>query len=364
MYSAFHNCCYFDYDYADFPTEVILYLEGEFLEKRPFISLTWITPDGREIKTKSVSAERFVNFAWDKNLNVGRLVSDNPNWERWFNFGQVNTTPPFYVLFADPFASQPQILPGAYQLKVQALLFEADADVKAELVLLGQVYGAAGTDFLRRDLTVPLLWGMPFALAVGLAGALLTTLLAVLLAAGGVWLGGWVDGLIQRLTEANMVLPVLAVSVLAYAMFGIDLWVILGAIVLLNVFGTPAKTFRAAFLQVKEAPYIEAARAYGVGNTRMILTYLVPRIVPVLVPQLVALIPGFVFLEATLGLFNIKSDYPTWGRIIYEGLSRGALYGSRFWVLEPLTLLLLTALAFAMLGTALERILNPRLLEK
>lgn len=85
---------------------------------------------------------------------------------------------------------------------------------------------------------------------------------------------------------------------------------------------------------------------------------------PILIPQLVTLIPSFVFLEATLGLFNIKSTYPTWGRIIYQGLSNGALYGSRFWVLEPIALLLLTGLAFSILGIALERILNPRLLDK
>ncbi len=354
----------FDYFYADFPSEALLYLDAVYADKRPFVSLTWVTPDGREIQTKSISAGRFANYSWDENLNVKKLVAENPNWSAWFNFGQVNTTPSFYVLFADPFASQPQLMRGTYHLKVQSLLFEEEADVRSELVLLGQVYGAAGTDYLRRDLVVPLLWGMPFALAVGLTGALLTTLLAMILAATGVWFGGWADNLIQRLTEANMVLPVLAVCVLAYAMFGIDIWVILGAIVLLNVFGAPAKNFRSAFLQVKEAPYIEAARAYGVSNARMIMTYLIPRIIPVLVPQLVTLIPGFVFLEATLGLFNIKSDYPTWGRIIYQGLSRGALYGSRFWVLEPLALLLLTALAFAMLGIALERILNPRLQEK
>jgi hypothetical protein len=74
------------------------------------------------------------------------------------------------------------------------------------------------------------------------------------------------------------------------------------------------------------------------------------------------MVPSFIFLEATLGLFNIKSDYPSWGRIIYEGLARGALYGSPFWVLEPISLLLLTGFAFAMLGSALERILNPRII--
>ena len=354
----------FNYEYGDFPSDAILYLESMFGEKRPFISLTWITPDGREIKAKSISTGRFTNYSWEENLNVKKLVSENPNWQAWYNFGQVDTTPPFYVLFADPYLDQPKVLKGKYQMKLQVLLFDDDSEIESELVLLGHVYGIAGTDYLRRDLVVPLLWGMPFALAIGLVGALVTTILAMILAATGVWFGGWVDNLIQRLTEANMVLPVLAVSVLAYALFGIDIWIVLGVIVILNVFGTPTKTFRSAFLQVKEAPYIEAARAYGTSNIRMIVHYLVPRIIPVLVPQLVALIPSFVFLEATLGLFNIKSDYPTWGRIIYQGLSRGALYGSRFWVLEPLALLLITSLAFALLGVALERVLNPRLLDK
>jgi peptide/nickel transport system permease protein len=105
------------------------------------------------------------------------------------------------------------------------------------------------------------------------------------------------------------------------------------------------------------------ARSYGASDFRIITRYLVPRILPVFIPQLVTQIPGFIFLEATLGFFNINSTYPSWGRIIYDGLARGALYGSPFWVLEPIFLLLLTGLAFAMLGSALERILNPRVIE-
>src|SRR5690606_30535620 len=134
-----------------------------------------------------------------------RLVSLNSNWQEWFNFGRVNTTPGFYVLFADPNADQPLHLNGRYQLQIDGLLFEDDSDLTTELILLGQVYGAAGTDFLRRELIVPLLWGMPFALIFGLTGAFITTILAMIIAATGVWFGGWVDSLIQRLTEANMI---------------------------------------------------------------------------------------------------------------------------------------------------------------
>jgi peptide/nickel transport system permease protein len=185
----------------------------------------------------------------------------------------------------------------------------------------------------------------------------------MILAAAGVWFGGWVDNLVQRLTEMNLVLPVLAICVLAYAYLHINLWVIMGIIVLLNVFGTPTKNFRSAFLQIRNDPYIEAAQSYGATNWRIIRKYMVPRIVAVLTPQIVLLIPGFIFLEATLGLFNISTGYPTWGTIIYQAATRGALYGSRFWVMEPLAMLLLTGLGFSMFGIALERILNPRLLD-
>ena len=113
--------------------------------------------------------------------------------------------------------------------------------------------------------------------------------------------------------------------------------------------------------KAKEPPHIEAAQAYGVSNWRIICCYMIPRIIPVYIPQLVVLIPSYVFLEATPGMFNIKSNYPTWGKAIYDALKQGVSWGSRFWVLEPIGLLLLTGFAFAMVGFALDCIHNPRL---
>lgn len=354
----------FDYDYGDFPSEISLYLDGVFTEKKPFVSMLWQTPDGREIKLKSMAAESSSIYDFETSVNVRRTLSKNPNLEKWWNFTKIDTTPTFYLLFADPEKDSPQVVRGNYQLQMEVIAFEEDSDVNAELILLGHTYGLAGTDYLRRDLIVPLLWGMPFALLIGLVGSVLTTVLSMVLAAVSVWFGGWVDDLVQRITEVNLILPVLAIAVLAVAFLGVSVWTILVIIMLLNVFGTPLKSFRAALLQIKDAPYIEAARAYGAGNWRIILRYMVPKIIPVLVPQLIILIPSFVFLEATLGLFNITTGLPTWGTIIYQGLTRGAMYGSRYWVVQPIILLLLTGFAFALLGFALEQVLNPRLREK
>jgi peptide/nickel transport system permease protein len=267
-------------------------------------------------------------------------------------------------LFGDPQRQADTVLPGTYELQVDAYLFEEGADIEAELVVYGQVYGLAGTDHQRRDLMVGLLWGAPIALAFGLVGAVCTSIATMAIAATGVWFGGWVDGLIQRISDVDLMLPALPIAITVYLVYGKSVWAILGVMVLLSVFGSALKNYRAIFLQEKEAAYIEAARAYGASNRWIVSRYLVPRILPVLIPQLVILIPGYVFLEATLAFLGVSDVYlPTWGKIINDALTHNVFQGHYYWVLQPVALLLVTGLAFAMLGYALDSIFNPRLRE-
>jgi peptide/nickel transport system permease protein len=225
------------------------------------------------------------------------------------------------------------------------------------------VYGLAGTDHQRRDLMIALLWGTPLALAFGLLAALGTTFTTMVISALGAWFGGWVDGIIQRITEVNMVLPFLSILIMVGTFYSRSLWLMLGVTILLSIFGGTIKTYRAIFLQVKESPYIEAARAYGASNGRIIVQYLVPRIVPLLIPALVTLIPTYVFLEASLAVLGLGDPVmPTWGKIINDAQQNGALYqGLYYWILEPAILLMITGLAFSMVGFAMDRIFNPRL---
>ena len=351
----------FEYPYTEFPGEAVLYFDVEYDEKQPFSTFVWTTPDGREYSLANGAIEVGERYRIDEHIDM-RELRDHPFKYENSDGIDPDKVPILNGLFLDPTISREMMaVPGTYNLEIKTLGFEPDTQMDVELVVMGQVYGAAGTDFFRRDLVVPLLWGMPFALGIGLGGALLTTIVSMLFAAFGVWFGGWADALVQRITEANMILPVVAIAVLFYAFYGASLWTILAVIVVLNAFGSPTKTFRAAFMQIKDAGYIEAAQAYGAPNRRIIFHYMIPRILPVLIPQLVTLIPGFIFLEATLGMFNVKSILPTWGKVIYEALSKGAAWGSKFWVLEPIALLLLTGFAFSLMGFALDRVLNPRL---
>jgi peptide/nickel transport system permease protein len=254
-------------------------------------------------------------------------------------------------------------LEGTYQLRVDAFTFEHDSDVDVKMVLFGQVHGLAGTDHQRRDLMVALLWGTPIALAFGLLAALGTTLTTMIISAIGTWFGGWVDGIIQRITEVNLVLPFLSILIMVGTFYSTSIWLILGMSILLNIFGAAIKNYRAIFMQVKESPYIEAARAYGANDWRIIVRYLVPRIIPLLIPGLVTLIPTFVFLEASLAVLGLGDPtLPTWGKIINDAQGNGALYnGYYYWVLEPAVMLMITGLAFSLVGFALDRIFNPKL---
>ena len=231
----------FDYEYGEIPSEVVLYLDPKYDEKFPFVSMVWTTPDGSAIDLKAKAVSSDTDYDFKSGLAIARLLNQNPEWKNWFVVGGQYPTPPFKLLFAMPGSVEPVPQHGTYQLEITSILFEENSDLQPKLVLLGQVYGAAGTDLWRRDLIVPLFWGMPFTLLVGFMGTLLTTLIAMLLPAIGVWFGGWLDALIQRLTEVNMVLPGLAIAVLANALFGTHIWILLGIVVLLNAFGGRSK---------------------------------------------------------------------------------------------------------------------------
>ena len=336
----------FDFNYDYYPQDLILYLTSKYQEKQPFLSVEWVTPAGEKIRVTNtaLSPKQTYRFSQDEKLKT-RLRTDDV----------------IHQLFSEP--DTDKLVKGKYQLLLTGTTFEPDSDIDVQFVLHGQVYGLAGTDQARRDLVVPLLWGAPVALAFGLIASLGTSVLTMVIAAIGTWYGGWVDELIQRITEINLVLPFLSILIMIGTFYSRSIWVILGATILLSIFTGAIKGYRSIFVQVKESMYIEAARAYGASNPRIVFLYLIPRMIPLLIPGLVSSVPAFVFLEASLAVLGLGDPVlPTWGKIIEDANSNGALYrGYYYWILEPATLLMITGLGFAMLGFALDRIFNPKL---
>ncbi len=338
----------FTFNYFDFPSEINLFLETEFTRKTPLLSIRWQTPDGRQIDLGAYRPLRRQRLS---------LSQDRELAARLGHPGHIG------LMTGSAESEHPTVLRGDYQVVLEILHFEPGSQLRADFIVYGRVHGLAGTDHQRRDLLVALLWGTPIALLFGLAAALGTTLTTLVIATAGVWYGGRIDAAIQRITEVNMILPLLPVLVMVGTLYSRSLWLMLAVVVAFGLFSAGVKMYRAMLLPVRRAPFVEAAQAYGAGSRRIIFRYMIPRVLPVLVPAFVTLIPTFVFLEASLAVLGLGDPLlPTWGKILNDAQQQSALYNQHYyWVLTPAAMLMLTGLGFALLGFAMDRIFNPRL---
>lgn len=346
----------FDFNADLFPPELAVFTEASYASKQPHVEMTWYTPDGREIRVGEFASGTTQTY---------RFIQDDRLQRRLERETGIEGVAVQRALFDNPEIDGLQVLKGRYRIEISALLFEPDSDINATFVSYGLVHGWAGTDHQRRDLGIALLWGTPIAMAFGVIAAVGTTAITMSIAAVGVWYGGWLDAVIQRLTEINSIIPLLPILIMVGTFYSKSIWLMLGLVVLFSIFGLGIKSYRAIFLQVRELPYIDAARAYGANNTRIIFRYLIPRVLPLVIPQLVTLVPSFVFTEASLSLLGLGDPVlPTWGKIIENASRQGALFnGYYYWILEPAALLMAAGLSFAMVGFALDRVFNPKLRE-
>ncbi|MFC2078284.1 ABC transporter permease [Candidatus Bipolaricaulota bacterium] len=330
----------FDYRFTSFPDEARIFLDVAYGQQAPIVAVTWIKPDGTEIRLFRGNPDR------SHRIRISRRA------EVLAAFGIPDQAGP---------SANPAVMQGEYKLRIESQSFEEAFSIDGRLVVAGKVYGLAGTDNEGRDLMIGLLWGTPIALAFGLLATIGTTIFGFILAAIGTWFGGWADASVQRLTEVGMMLPMLPILIMVGKFFSSSIWVLLGFIVGLGIFTGAVKSYRAMFLQVKDSLYIEAARAYGASDMRIIFRYMIPKIIPALVPSFVMGIPRFVFLEASFAVLGIADPrLPTWGKVLSDG--RAGLYlGHYHGVLEPAFLLILTGLSFTMLGYVLDRTFNTGL---
>ena len=334
--------------------------DTQTIQKDSFVTLTWITPDLRETEIMRSRVNSGQSFIISRDYSGGEGATSATQLPPSLS-GQGGQIPAIESLFTDPAEERSGAQPGKYTLRINAYTFEPGSNLDAKMILYGKVFGLAGTDNQRRDLKVGLLWGLPIALLIGIVGALATTLLSVTIAAVAAWFGGWVDGLVQRISEISMIIPAFALALTVFYMVSDSIWVAFSAIILLMIFGNAVKTYRAAFVQVLHSGYFEAARSYGASDWRIIWHYMVPVIIPILIPQITIMVPFFVFYETSLAFVGVMDPVlPTWGKMVYDALDAGAYSGYNYWVIQPIALMLITGIAFAMLGTALNSALNPK----
>lgn len=217
-----------------------------------------------------------------------------------------------------------------------------------------------GTDDLGRDVFTRMLFGGRISISIGLLAALVGTGLGTLVGAIAGFFGRGLDNALMRLTDVAYAIPTLPLLIVLSAYSNaalVSMVLIIGG---LSWMAT-ARVVRAEVLSIKEMPYLEAARALGAGNTRMIARHTIPNVVGPLIVGATLAVGNAIIIESSLSFLGlgVQPPTPTWGNMLMDSQSTMA---SKPWLtIFPGAAILMVVLAINFIGDGLRDSLDPRL---
>jgi peptide/nickel transport system permease protein len=216
-----------------------------------------------------------------------------------------------------------------------------------------------GTDQLGRDQLSRLMHGGKFSLQVGVLATLVAILAGTLLGSIAGYYGGVADSLIMRFTDFMLSVPRLLVLLLVGGVFGTSLVLII-VLIGLTAWMHVARLVRAAFLSLREREFVEAARALGAGDARLILRHILPNAIgPVIVAATLG-VAGAILAESTLSYlgYGVQPPTPTWGNMLQNAQSE--MYAAPWLAVFPGLLIFATIMSINFVGDGLRDALDPR----
>jgi len=217
-----------------------------------------------------------------------------------------------------------------------------------------------GTDQLGRDYFSRVIFALQTSLWVALLVAGVATLVGTVVGAVAGYYGGWIDNLLMRLVDLILVVPFLAVLLVLSAYLGEGKPLRVGIILSLLIWVGLARIVRGVFLSLREKEFVEAARAAGAGDMRIMFRHMLPSTVGPIVVTMTLLVATAILLEAALSFlgFGVQPPTPALGKLIGEGAGEGL---HAWWLVTfPGLVIVLIALAVNFVGDGLRDALDPQ----
>ncbi len=345
----------------DFPNGFIYEFTAEY-SGSPLLQIHVIRPDQTKLlllstslpnsETKIVHSERI--FSTDeiirKHIQIQSAemefyMSDIPNED---------------LIFA---GDKEKILKGNYLFLINLYGINEHAEIiNSKLILGGKVFGIMGTDELRRDIMVGLLWGTPLALFIGIAVAVGSVMMGLIYGVYAGFKGKKTDEGMMRFNDVIYALPALPFLIILAVTISNSIFLIIGFLMIFSWVGI-AKVSRSMALQIKTKQYVEASKIMGQKNSRIIFKHIIPQLLPYTFASIAISVPAAITTEAGLSFLGLGDPtFPTWGQILHDANTFGAAArGLWWWIVPPGLMIAITGLAFVFIGNALDTIINPKL---
>jgi ABC-type dipeptide/oligopeptide/nickel transport system permease subunit len=217
-----------------------------------------------------------------------------------------------------------------------------------------------GVDGNRRDLLSRIIYGARLSLVIGIASSTFAIFTGLILGALAGFIGGWFDNLVMRLMDILLAFPSLILAIAIVAVLGSGLINVLLAISLVAI-PVYARIVRASVLQVKEQDFVSASRALGASPFGLLSKHVLPNALTPIIVQGSLGIASAILDSAALSFLGLGAPPPTpeWGLMLGE--ERNSVFNAPHLVFIPGIAIMLTVLAFNLIGDSLRDVLDPRL---
>ena len=354
-----------NYQYDGFPSDFI-YKYAVKYSGSPLLQMSVTRPDGMVLQLISTS----LPFASDDTTYSSMIFSTQDVIAK--NISDKKTK---YAFSLDGLSSEKiifskldenTILKGQYVFRVH--LYDVSGKpvlVKSNLILGGKVYGIMGTDELRRDLSVGLLWGTPLALFIGITVSIGSVVLGLVYGVYAGYKGRATDEVLMRFNDIIYAMPALPLLIILAVTIGNSIFLMVGFLVIFGWVGI-AKVSRSMALQIKTLQYVEASKLMGQKDYKIIFKHILPQLLPYAFASIAISVPGAITTEAGLSFLGLGDPtFPTWGQILHDASSySAAARGMWWWILPPGIMIAVTGLAFVFMGQAMDSIVNPKMRQR